>query len=355
MAHPVLQPLAGMDDGWRQVVLGEAAKPYFGRLLQFLTQEAKCKQVRACVWGNGSGVRDRSICFLSLWCHAIRTINPHIPQPHPKHKHKLNTRARAADGVPALPAGAQCALALPLGGRARGGHRAGPLPRAQPGARPRLLRAAPDAAAAEPHEHVQGGTRTRATHTPNHNAASPGKRPSNYVSKTTYTHASPPGHGRRGHPEADAREPGELEPSGRGPPQHRAHRACLALVYQPPVGLSFIPCFTPSHFPFSQTSRQVRRGQAHSHKGRGWEQFTDAVIRELDKRKAGLVFLLWGKPAQEKCRSIDKRKHKLITCAHPSPLSATKTSQPFIGSKCFSRCNQALVELGQKPIDWNVL
>lgn len=126
-------------------------------------------------------------------------------------------------------------------------------------------------------------------------------------------------------------------------------------MYQPPVGLSFIPCFTPSHFPFSQTSRQVRRGQAHSHKGRGWEQFTDAVIRELDKRKAGLVFLLWGKPAQEKCRSIDKRKHKLITCAHPSPLSATKTSQPFIGSKCFSRCNQALVELGQKPIDWNVL
>jgi len=100
---------------------------------------------------------------------------------------------------------------------------------------------------------------------------------------------------------------------------------------------------------------QVRRGQAHSHKGRGWEQFTDAVIRELDKRKAGLVFLLWGKPAQEKCKSIDRRRHKLITCAHPSPLSATKTAQPFIGSKCFSRCNQALAELGQKPIDWNVL
>lgn len=102
-------------------------------------------------------------------------------------------------------------------------------------------------------------------------------------------------------------------------------------------------------------NKQVRRGQAHSHKGRGWETFTDAVIRELDKRASGLVFLLWGKPAQEKCRAIDRRKHRVIACAHPSPLSATKTSTPFIGSKCFSRCNRALEEMGKKPIDWNVV
>jgi uracil-DNA glycosylase len=100
----------------------------------------------------------------------------------------------------------------------------------------------------------------------------------------------------------------------------------------------------------------VRRGQAHSHKGKGWEMFTDAVIHELNAKKTGLVFLLWGRPAQEKCKAISRGKHRLITCTHPSPLSAhnNKTDQSFIGSRCFSKANAALKELGKREINWNV-
>ena len=120
----------------------------------------------------------------------------------------------------------------------------------------------------------------------------------------------------------------------------------------------------PSHGNLEAWSRQgvlllntvltVRRGQAHSHKGKGWETFTDAVIKELNEHHSGLVFLLWGKPAQEKGKAVNRKKHRVIQCAHPSPLSATKTNQPFIGSKSFSRTNQALKELGKAEIDWRL-
>lgn len=104
----------------------------------------------------------------------------------------------------------------------------------------------------------------------------------------------------------------------------------------------------------------VKRGEAHSHKGRGWELFTDEVIRILDRESRssgkGLVFLLWGKPASKKAQSIIRggTNHTIICTSHPSPLGATKTNAPFLGSKCFSRCNSALKELGHEPIDWNV-
>eukprot|EP01034_Spumella_vulgaris_P025778 gene25778-32270_t len=97
----------------------------------------------------------------------------------------------------------------------------------------------------------------------------------------------------------------------------------------------------------------VRKADANSHQKHGWEQFTDAVVRELSKRE-GLVYLLWGKPAQLKCKNIDSTKNTIITSSHPSPLAAYKTDEPFIGSKCFSRCNAALVERGQTPIDWTI-
>ena len=99
----------------------------------------------------------------------------------------------------------------------------------------------------------------------------------------------------------------------------------------------------------------VRRGQANSHKNRGWEAFTDEVIHTLNKEKEGLVFLLWGGPAQKKAASVDESKHTVIKTSHPSPLGATKTNSPFLGSKCFSRANQALLERGMDPIDWNVV
>lgn len=76
-------------------------------------------------------------------------------------------------------------------------------------------------------------------------------------------------------------------------------------------------------------------------------------MRELSKRE-GLVYLLWGLPAQKKCAGIDHSKNTVLTSSHPSPLSAYKTSEPFIGSRIFSRCNEALASQGKTPIDWNV-
>lgn len=98
----------------------------------------------------------------------------------------------------------------------------------------------------------------------------------------------------------------------------------------------------------------VRRGEADSHAKQGWEQFTDEVIRILDKNCDGLVFLLWGKKAEKKCERISKSKHTIITSSHPSPLGATKTAKPFIGSKCFSRANEALIAKGRDPINWKI-
>lgn len=98
----------------------------------------------------------------------------------------------------------------------------------------------------------------------------------------------------------------------------------------------------------------VRQGEANSHSRKGWEQFTDYVIQYLNSEKKGLVFLLFGNPAQKKASSVDETKHILIRTSHPSPLGARKTAAPFLGSKCFSRCNQALKDQGHDPIDWSV-
>lgn len=121
----------------------------------------------------------------------------------------------------------------------------------------------------------------------------------------------------------------------------------------------------------------VRRGEAASHKKRGWEEFTDAVIEAVVKRDdsdeddtsntnntdkgSGVVFLLWGKPASLKAQTVlskqsrnNKNKHAVIMCSHPSPLGATKTNAPFMGSRCFSRANEELRKRGWSEIDWRV-
>jgi len=99
----------------------------------------------------------------------------------------------------------------------------------------------------------------------------------------------------------------------------------------------------------------VRRGEANSHANKGWEIFTDEVIRVLNTEHRGLVFLLWGKPASAKAEKIiDKRRHTVICTSHPSPLGASKTKSPFLGSRCFSRANNALCKAGLDAIDWNV-
>ncbi|ALS76203.1 uracil-DNA glycosylase [Planococcus rifietoensis] len=93
----------------------------------------------------------------------------------------------------------------------------------------------------------------------------------------------------------------------------------------------------------------VRQGQAHSHQKKGWEQFTDEVIRKLSEREAPVIFILWGKPAQTKKRLIDTKRHDIIEAPHPSPLSAHRG---FFGSKPFSKVNKLLQSRGEAPIDF---
>ncbi|MCM1577315.1 MAG: uracil-DNA glycosylase [Ruminococcus sp.] len=95
----------------------------------------------------------------------------------------------------------------------------------------------------------------------------------------------------------------------------------------------------------------VRRGQANSHKGKGWEIFTDSVIEKLNARERPLVFLLWGNNAKAKKRLITNHRHLILECAHPSPLSA---HSGFFGCRHFSRCNDFLREQGIEPIDWKI-
>lgn len=95
----------------------------------------------------------------------------------------------------------------------------------------------------------------------------------------------------------------------------------------------------------------VRAHNANSHQKKGWEQFTDGVIREISERKKHVVFVLWGNSALKKLALIDEKKHTIITSAHPSPLSAHRG---FFESKPFSKINDALKDHNQKPIDWTL-
>lgn len=99
----------------------------------------------------------------------------------------------------------------------------------------------------------------------------------------------------------------------------------------------------------------VRQGEPLSHHKKGWEQFTDTVIEKLCLREDPVVFMLWGKSAQEKCKKIKdlgiSSRHILLTAPHPSPLSA---HQGFFGCKHFSQCNSLLIKQGKEPIDWSL-
>jgi len=95
----------------------------------------------------------------------------------------------------------------------------------------------------------------------------------------------------------------------------------------------------------------VQAGNAGSHANRGWEQFTDRVIAEVNARKEGVVFLLWGSYAIKKGAFIDKTKHLVLTAPHPSPLSAHRG---FLGCRHFSRANQYLKTNGRRSISWDL-
>ena len=98
-------------------------------------------------------------------------------------------------------------------------------------------------------------------------------------------------------------------------------------------------------------SLTVRKNEPGSHSKIGWLEFTDAVIRKLSDEKKGIVFLLWGKFAQDKQVLIDETKHYVLKAAHPSPFSADKG---FFGCKHFSKTNEILIQQGIQPIDWKL-
>ncbi|AUN13288.1 Uracil-DNA glycosylase (UDG) [[Clostridium] sordellii] len=99
------------------------------------------------------------------------------------------------------------------------------------------------------------------------------------------------------------------------------------------------------------TALTVRAHEANSHKGKGWEVFTDNIIKLLNERHDPVIFVLWGNNARSKKKLIDTQKHYIIESAHPSPLSA---SRGFFGSKPFSKINEILISLGKTPIDWQI-
>ncbi|MBL4633270.1 MAG: uracil-DNA glycosylase, partial [Kofleriaceae bacterium] len=94
----------------------------------------------------------------------------------------------------------------------------------------------------------------------------------------------------------------------------------------------------------------VRESEANSHKGQGWENFSDSVIRALNERSRQVVFVLWGGYAKKKAKLVDSSRHKIISSGHPSPLSI----KHFAGSQPFSKINSALAEAGETPIDWQL-
>lgn len=94
----------------------------------------------------------------------------------------------------------------------------------------------------------------------------------------------------------------------------------------------------------------LRAGEAFSHRGQGWEEFTDSAIRLVNAKPTRVVFVLWGKAAQAKRALITAPQHRIVECGHPSPLSA----RFFMGSRCFSKINTHLVEAGLAPMEWQL-
>jgi len=95
----------------------------------------------------------------------------------------------------------------------------------------------------------------------------------------------------------------------------------------------------------------VRESEAGSHQNRGWEEFTDAIINEINEKKQHVVFILWGGKAKKKARFIDRKKHFVLESSHPSPLSSYRG---FFGCKHFSKANDYLESVGETKINWMV-
>jgi uracil-DNA glycosylase len=124
---------------------------------------------------------------------------------------------------------------------------------------------------------------------------------------------------------------------------------------------SDLGCYIPNNGYLEKWARQgvlmlntvltVRAHQANSHQGKGWEQFTDAIIRAVNEKDEPVVFLLWGRPAQLKKSMLNNPKHLILEAPHPSPLSAYRG---FFGCRHFSKANHFLSANGMTPIDWQI-
>lgn len=122
------------------------------------------------------------------------------------------------------------------------------------------------------------------------------------------------------------------------------------LGYRPPKHGYLLP-WAKQGVLLLNTVLSVRRGMAGSHRGKGWEQFTDAVIRSLNDRDRPVIFVLWGRQAQAKKALITNEHHYVLEAAHPSPFSAHRG---FFGSRPFSTINRILEKEGMEPIDWRL-
>ncbi|WP_375178786.1 uracil-DNA glycosylase [Enterococcus rotai] len=143
-----------------------------------------------------------------------------------------------------------------------------------------------------------------------------------------------------------------VQPGVRTPPSlMNIYKELQADLGYPPVAHGFLESWAKQGVLLLNTVLTVRNGQAYSHRGQGWETLTDAIIKKLNDRDKPIVFILWGKPAQEKIKMIDTSKHIIIKSPHPSPLAAHRG---FFGSKPFSKTNQALEQLGETPINWQL-
>jgi len=117
-----------------------------------------------------------------------------------------------------------------------------------------------------------------------------------------------------------------------------------------PVKHGYLKAWADQGVLLLNTVLTVRAHEPASHKDRGWEKFTDAVIKDVSAREKPVVFVLWGAHAKKKAKLIDASRHAIVQGAHPSPLSA----KLFFGSKPFSAVNDALAGFGQEPIDWQL-
>ncbi len=153
--------------------------------------------------------------------------------------------------------------------------------------------------------------------------------------------------------------------------ENQAHGLCFSVKPQvdiPPSLVNIykelqddIGCYIPNNGYLEKWAKQgvlllntvltVRAHKAFSHQGKGWEEFTDAVIRAVNAQDRPIVFILWGKPAQSKRNMLNNHKHLILEAPHPSPLSAFRG---FFGSRPFSKTNEFLTGHGAEPIDWQI-